>query len=206
MFGLRLMFGFFWFCLGFFLVLTLKKLKKLKVFLVFWIKWWLKKCEKPKKLKVFFGFSLRSQKETKATNTQKPKNTLSFFGFSQFFNHHFIQKTKKTLSFFSFFKVKTKKNQKNLGKTKKNQTWASDQTFSEKFWFFGFLEVFLILSIELSQRVSKYCFLLVFSRFFVFFGFSPWILSKRVVKYCFFLFPTCFDSVHSYYPQDIFKK
>ena len=58
---------------------------------------------------------------------------LSFFGFSQFFNHHFIQKTKKTLSFFSFFKVKTKKKQKNLGKTKKNQTWASDQTFSEKF-------------------------------------------------------------------------
>ena len=33
----------------------------------------------------------------------------------------------------------TKKNQKNSRKTKKNQTWASDQTFSEKFWFFGFL-------------------------------------------------------------------
>ena len=46
------------------------------------------------------------------------------------------KKPKKTLSFFSFFKVKTKKNQKNLGKTKKNQTWASDQTFSEKFCFF----------------------------------------------------------------------
>ena len=72
MFGLRLMFGFFWFCLGFFwffLVLTLKKLKKLKVF---------------------------SQKETKATNTQKPKKTLSFFGFSQFFN------PKKLKVFFSF--------------------------------------------------------------------------------------------------------
>ena len=36
----------------------------------------------------------------------------------------------------------TKKNQKNLGKTKKKQTSASDRTFSEKFWFFGFLEVF----------------------------------------------------------------
>ena len=70
---------------------------------------------------------------------QKTKKDLSFFGFSQVFNHQFIQKTKKTLSFFSFFKVMTKKNQKNLGKTKKNQTWASDQTFSEKFWFFGFL-------------------------------------------------------------------
>ena len=33
----------------------------------------------------------------------------------------------------------TKKNQKNSRKTKKKQTWASDQTFSEKFWFFGFL-------------------------------------------------------------------
>ena len=69
----------------------------------------------------------------------KTKKTLSFFGFSQFFNHHFIQKTKKTLSFFGFFKVKTKKKQKKLGKTQKKQTWASDQTFSEKFWFFGFL-------------------------------------------------------------------
>ena len=33
----------------------------------------------------------------------------------------------------------TKKNQKNSRKTKKKQTWASDQTFSEKFCFFGFL-------------------------------------------------------------------
>jgi len=31
------------------------------------------------KLKVFFGFSLRSQKETKATNTQKQKKTFVFF-------------------------------------------------------------------------------------------------------------------------------
>ena len=40
MFGLRLMFGFFWFSSSFFcffLVMTLKKLKKLKVSLVFWI-------------------------------------------------------------------------------------------------------------------------------------------------------------------------
>ena len=43
------------------------------------------------------------------------------------------------MSFFSFFKVMTKKKQKNSRKTKKKQTWASDQTFSEKFWFFGFL-------------------------------------------------------------------
>ena len=33
----------------------------------------------------------------------------------------------------------TKKNQKKLEENQKKQTWASDQTFSEKFWFFGFL-------------------------------------------------------------------
>ena len=85
---------------------------------------------------------------------QKTKKDLSFFGFLQVFNSQFIQKTKKTLSFFSFFKVMTKKNQKNSRKTKKKQTWTSDQTLSEKFWFFGFL---------------------VFSMFF--FWCSPWLLS-----------------------------
>ena len=125
--------------------------------MVFWIKWWLKKCEKPKRLKVFFGFSLRSQKETKATNTQKQKKPWVF----------------------CFFKVKTKK--KTLGKTKKNQTWASDQTFSEKFCFLFFW----------------------FSRGFLFFLGFPYGFSPK--ESLFFLFPTCFDSVHSYYPQDIFK-
>ena len=75
---------------------------------------------------------------------QKTKKDLSFFGFSQVFNHQFIQKNKKPWVFFSFFKVMTKKKQKNSRKTKKKQTWASDQTFSEKFLFFvffGFLEV-----------------------------------------------------------------
>ena len=56
----------------------------------------------------------------------------------------------------------------------------------------------------LSQRVSKYRFLLVFSRFFVFSGF-PHGFSPKESSNIVFLFPTCFDSVHSYYPQDIFK-
>ena len=51
----------------------------------------------------------------------------------------------------------TKKKQKKSRKTKKNQTWASDQTFSEKFWFFGCL---------------------VFSRFFGFW-FSRGLASRR---------------------------
>jgi len=59
---------------------------------------------------VFFGCAMKNKKN------------LSFFCFSHFFNHHFIRKTKKTLSCFSFFKVKTKKKQKKLGKTKKKQT------------------------------------------------------------------------------------
>ena len=77
---------------------------------------------------------------------QKTKKDLSFFGFSQVFNHQFIQKTKKTLSFLVFFKVMTNKNQKNLGKTKKNQTWASDQTFLKSFGFlvFWFSRGFLV--------------------------------------------------------------
>ena len=76
----------------------------------------------------------------------KNQKNIEFFGFSQFFNHHFIQKT-KNLEFFSFFKVKTKKKQKNLGKTKKTkhepQTKHSLKSFVFLFfWFsrgFGYL-------------------------------------------------------------------
>ena len=72
---------------------------------------------------------------------QKTKNDLSFFGFSQFFNHQFIQKKQKNLEFFLFFQGHDQKKPKKIEENQKNQTWASDQTFSEKFWFFGFLEV-----------------------------------------------------------------
>ena len=77
---------------------------------------------------------------------QKTKKDLSFFAFSQVFNHQFIQKTKKTLSFFSFFKVMTKKNKKTRGKPKKNkhepQTKHSLKSFGFLvFWFFrGFVK------------------------------------------------------------------
>ena len=49
---------------------------------------------------------------------QKTKKDLSFFGFSQFFNHQFIQKTKKTLSFLRFFQGH---DQKKLKKLEENQ-------------------------------------------------------------------------------------
>ena len=138
-----------------------------------------KELWKTKKTQGFFGFSLHSQKETKATNIQKPKKTLSFFGFSQFLNHQFIQKTKKTWVFSVVSRSKPKNKTKNPGKTKKpNMSLRPNILWKVLvFCFFGFLEVFLILSIEFPQRVSKYCFLLVFSRLFDFlgfpFGFSP---------------------------------
>ena len=101
-----------------------------------------------------FSFFLVAQWKTK-------KKTLSFFWFFTLFLTIILsKKPKKTLSFFLvFFKVKTKKN---LGKNQKKQTWASDQTFSEKIWFFGFfgfLEVLVILyflRFNPNQENSKY--------------------------------------------------
>ena len=135
---------------------------------MFWIKWWLKKCEKPKKLKVLFGFLLRSQKETKATNTQKK---LEFFVFHTSLTI-ILSKTQKNLEFFSFFKVKTKKKQKNLGKTKKTkhepQTKHSLKSFG--FLVFWFSRGFLILSM-----------------FFVFLGFPHGFSPKESsnIVFCF---------------------
>ena len=92
----------------------------------------------------------------------------------------------------------TKKKQKKNRQNQKKQTWASDQTFSEKFWFFGFLEVFgfphgfspkeksnswlVLLNLEKTKKTKNQnfsenvwseahvCFFLVFLEFFVFFG------------------------------------
>ena len=72
-----------------------------------------KEVWKNKKLKVFFGFSLRSQKETKATNTQKQKKTLSFLFFHTSLTIILSKKQKKTLSFFLVFsRSRPKKNKK----------------------------------------------------------------------------------------------
>ena len=121
------------------------------------------------------GFSLRSQKETKATNIQKPKKTLSFFGFSQFLNHQFIQKTKKTWVFSVCSRSKPKKNQKTQGKPKKTkhepQTKHSLKSFG--FLVFWFSRSFFDFVNRVPQRVSKYCFLLVFSQGFLIFWVFP---------------------------------
>ena len=146
----------------FFLVLTLKKLKKLKVFLAFWIKWWLKNCEKPKKLKVFFGFWVFVALVSFWLRNEKPKKTLSFFGFSHFFNHHFIQKAKKTLSFLVFSRSRPKKKTKKPRQNQKKPNMSLRPNILWKvlvFWFFGFLEVLVILyflRFNPNQENSKY--------------------------------------------------
>ena len=159
MFGLRLMFGFFWFCLGFFvffLVMTLKKLKKLKVFLVFWINWWLKTCEKPKKLRSFLFFCMDCFYMSSKNLSKKPKKTWVFLVFWLTSSKSSSKKPKKPWVFLVFSRSWPKKTKKNSRKTKKNQTWASDQTFSEKFWFFGFLEVFwFVVFSRFSQQGAQ---------------------------------------------------
>ena len=138
-----------------------------------------KELWKTKKTRGFFGFWMFVVLDFFWVAHWKTKNLEFFLVFHNFLTI-ILSKKQKNLEFFWLFQGQNQKKQRKLGKTKKNQTWTSDQTFSEKFWFFvvvGFLEFFLILSIEFSQRVSKYCFLLVFSRCFDFlgfpFGFSP---------------------------------
>ena len=85
----------------------------------------------------------------------KNQKTLSFFGFSHFFNHHFIQK-QKTLSFL-FFQGQDKKKTKNLGKTKKKkhepQTKHSLKSFVFLvFWFSRGFGYFVFPKIQPKSR------------------------------------------------------
>ena len=107
------------------------------MFFIFLDKMMVKELWKTTKTQGFFGFWVFVALVFFGCAMKNQKKTLSFFGFSHFFNHHFIQKNKKHFSFLVFSRSRPKK-QKNLGKTNKNQTWASDQTFSEKFCFFVF--------------------------------------------------------------------
>ena len=69
---------------------------------------------------------------------QKTKKGLSFFCFHKSVTINLSKKPKKKLEFF-FSRSWPKKTKKTRGKPKKKQTWTSDQTLSEKFWFFCFL-------------------------------------------------------------------
>ena len=115
--------------------LDLEKTKKLKAILFFWIKWWLKKCEKPKKLKVVFlvfvalvSFWLRNE---------KPKKPWVFLVFHNSLTVTIIlsKKTKKPWVVLVFSRSRPK-NTKKPRQNQKKHTLASDQTFSEKFFLF----------------------------------------------------------------------
>ena len=154
MFGLRLMFVFFFGFPRVFLVFfghDLEETKKLKVFLDFLKELLLEVRQKTKKTQVFFGFWTDFWKTCNNNPCKKPKKDLSFLVFHNFSNHQFFQKNKKTLSFFSFFKVMTKKNKKNRGKPKKKkhepQTKHSLKSFGFLvFWFSrGFVKIILLI-------------------------------------------------------------
>ena len=117
MFGLRLMFVFLvlprFFC---FFGLDLEKTKKTQGFFVFLDKMMVKELWKTKKTQVFFGFWVFVALVSFWLRNEKPKKPWVFLVFSR-------SRPKKT--------KKPRQNQK-------NQTWASDQTFSEKFCFFVF--------------------------------------------------------------------
>ena len=156
-----------WFCWFRFL-----KTKKHLNFFVFWREPYLKGTL----LKVFSVLAQNFRRYVKTIHAKKQKRPESFW-FLTILQPSFYPNNpqKKGLGFFCFFMFQGQNQKK--AKPKKKQTWASDQTFSEKFCFFGFLEVFLILSMGFSQGVSKYCFLLVFSSFLKIvgfpYGFSP---------------------------------
>ena len=125
--------------------MTLKKLKKLKVFLVFWINWLLKTCKKPKKLRSFLVFCMDCFYMSSKNLSKNQKNTWVFLVFCLTSSKSSFKKPKKPWVLLVFSRSWPNKTKKTRGKPKKNQTWASDQTFSEKFWFFGFIEVFCFL-------------------------------------------------------------
>ena len=136
MFGLRLMFDFFRFYSIFFCFFWswLWKTKKFKVFFfVFWINWWLKTCENSG-LFCFFAWIVCTCLLKICSKTKK----ICFFGFFALLRLRVPSKNKKPWVLIVFWRSRPKKT-KNSRKTKKKQTWASDQTFSEKFCFFGFL-------------------------------------------------------------------
>ena len=134
---------------------------------------------------------------------QKNKKDLSLFGFSQFFNHHFIQTTpkKKALDFL-FFHVSRSKQKK--GKTKKKTNMGLRPSILWKVLFFWFSRGVFDFVNGVFPRSLQILFFVGFLEFLKKKRLSLWILSQRVVKYCFF--PMCFDNVQSYYPQDIFEK
>ena len=130
-------FGFPWVFLVFFGHDLEKTKKNSGFFLVFWINWWSKTCEKPKKLRSFLVFCMDCFYMSSKNLSKKPKETWVFLVFCLTSSKSSFKKPKKPWVFLFFSRSWPKKTKKTRGKQKKK--WASDQTFSKKFWFFGFL-------------------------------------------------------------------
>ena len=146
---------FFWFCF----VMTLKKPKKIKVFLGFLDKLMVKELWKSKKIQAFFWFFALIVVTCLLKICPKTKKDLSFFGFSQFFNHRFIQKTKKTLSFLVFSRSWQNKTKKTRGKPKKTNMSLKPNILWKVlvFWFSRGLEgrVSYLTGHGENQRTSR---------------------------------------------------
>ena len=109
---------------------------------------------------------------------------LSFFGFSQFFNHHFIKKQKTWV--FCFFKVKTKKTKK-LGKTKKNKHEPQTKHSLKSFGFLVFSRFFWFCQWGFPKESPNIVFCW-FSRGFLFFWVFPMDSlpkSRQILFSCF---------------------
>ena len=135
----------------------------------------------------FLVFHCAAKKKLKPHTPKNQKKTLSFFGFSQFFNYHFIQKNTITLSFFVFSRSRPKKPNK-PGQNQKNQTWASDQTFSEKFCFFVFWfsrVFFWFCHWGFPKESPNIVFCWFFRVFFLIFPMVSLPKSRHILFFCF---------------------
>ena len=117
--------------------MTLKKLKKhSRFFFGFLDKLMVKELWKTKKNSGLFLVFCMDCCYMSFQNLSKNQKRPEFFCFFALLQVRVPSKNQKNLEFFFVFSRSCLKNSR---KTKKNQTWASDQTFSEKFCFFGFL-------------------------------------------------------------------
>ena len=140
MFGLRLMFVFFGFprVFLFFFGHDLEKTKKTQGFLVFWINWWLKTCEKPKKLRFFLFFCMDCFYMSSKNLSKKPKKTRVFLVF-WFTSSKSSSKIPKNLEFFLVFSRSwPKKNKKTRGKPKKTKHEPQTKHSLKSFGFLVF--------------------------------------------------------------------
>ena len=94
--------------------------------------------KKTKKLRSFLVFCMDCFYMSSKNLPKKPKKTWVFLVFWLTSSKSSSKKQKKPWVFLVFSRSWPKKPKKPR-QNKKNQTWASNQTFSEKLWFFGFL-------------------------------------------------------------------